>query len=48
MIEIQYQRAIDLLSQHKDKLSQLAELLLEKEVMFNADLVENIWKKTFR
>ncbi len=47
MIENQYQRAIDLLSQHKVKLSQLAELLLEKEVMFNADLVKIFGKRPF-
>ncbi|HET8885166.1 MAG TPA: ATP-dependent zinc metalloprotease FtsH [Salinimicrobium sp.] len=38
IIESQYQRAIDLLSHHKDKLTQLAEILLEKEVIFKDDL----------
>ncbi len=38
IIESQYQRAIDLLSKHKDKLTQLAEILLEKEVIFKDDL----------
>ncbi|PKH50971.1 peptidase M41 [Tenacibaculum sp. Bg11-29] len=47
MIENQYQRAIDLLSEHKDKLSQLAELLLEKEVMFKDDLVKLFGERPF-
>ncbi|TQD38670.1 ATP-dependent zinc metalloprotease FtsH [Haloflavibacter putidus] len=38
IIESQYQRAIALLSKHKDKLTQLAEILLEKEVIFKDDL----------
>lgn len=38
MIEEQYQRAIDLLEHHKDKLTQLANILLEKEVIFKDDL----------
>ena len=47
MIEFQYQRAIDLLSEHKDKLSQLAELLLEKEVMFKDDLLKIFGDRPF-
>ncbi|WP_233897447.1 ATP-dependent zinc metalloprotease FtsH [Tenacibaculum piscium] len=47
MIEIQYQRAIDLLTQHKDKLSQLAALLLEKEVMFKVDLEKIFGERPF-
>lgn len=39
MIEAQYQRAIKILSEHKDQLNQLAEKLLEKEVIFKEDLV---------
>ncbi len=38
IIEKQYQRAIQLLEQNKDKLTVLAELLLEKEVIFKDDL----------
>ncbi len=38
MIEVQYERAIELLSKHKEKLTVLAELLLEKEVIFKDDL----------
>lgn len=38
LIESQYQRAIHLLETNKDKLTQLAEILLEKEVIFKDDL----------
>lgn len=38
LIETQYQRAIDLLSKHKDKLTELAEVLLVREVIFKEDL----------
>ncbi|TVQ77283.1 MAG: ATP-dependent zinc metalloprotease FtsH [Flavobacteriales bacterium] len=38
IIEVQYQRAVDLLTTHKEKLSKLADLLLEKEVIFKQDL----------
>ncbi|MDR6301527.1 ATP-dependent zinc metalloprotease FtsH [Mesonia maritima] len=38
IIETQYQRAVDLLSHHRDKLTELAEILLEKEVIFKDDL----------
>jgi cell division protease FtsH len=44
MIENQYQRAIGLLEAHKDKLTELAERLLEKEVIFKDDL-EKIFGK---
>jgi cell division protease FtsH len=44
IIEKQYKRAIDLLESHKDKLTQLAEVLLKKEVIFKDDL-ENIFGK---
>jgi len=44
IIEEQYQRAINILEENKDKLSQLAEVLLEKEVIFKDDL-ENIFGK---
>lgn len=37
-IEAAYQRAIDLLSKNKDKLVKLADVLLEKEVIFKEDL----------
>ena len=44
MIEKQYSRALDLLETSKDKLIQLADRLLEKEVIFKDDL-ENILGK---
>lgn len=39
LIESQYQRAKQLLSENKDKLEALANILLEKEVIFKEDLV---------
>ena len=47
MIEAQYQRAIDLLETHKEKLTTLAELLLEKEVIFKDDLEKIFGKRPF-
>ncbi|PRX45789.1 ATP-dependent zinc metalloprotease FtsH [Salegentibacter salegens] len=44
LIETQYKRAIDLLTEHKDKLGQLADILLDKEVIFKDDL-ETIFGK---
>ena len=44
IIEQQYQRAIDILEENKEKLTTLAELLLEREVIFKEDL-ENIFGK---
>jgi len=38
MIELAYQNALKLLNEHKDGLTQLAEKLLEKEVIFGEDL----------
>ncbi|TAF45037.1 MAG: ATP-dependent metallopeptidase FtsH/Yme1/Tma family protein [Sphingobacteriales bacterium] len=38
LIESQYQRAIDILRDNKDKLTQLADILIEKEVLFKDDL----------
>jgi len=47
IIEKQYQRAIDLLEKNKDKLSELAERLLEKEVIFKDDLEKIFGKRPF-
>ncbi len=47
MIEAQYVRAIELLKVHKDKLTVLAELLLEKEVIFKKDLEKIFGKRPF-
>ncbi len=49
LIENQYQRALKILEDNKDKLALLAEKLLDKEVIFKEDLVEIFgerpWKK---
>ena len=47
MIEAQYQRAITLLDDNKEKLAILAELLLEKEVIFKDDLEKVFGKRPF-
>jgi len=47
MIEIQYERAIDLLTKNKEKLTVLAKLLLEKEVIFKDDLQKIFGKRPF-
>ncbi|MEX0274785.1 MAG: ATP-dependent zinc metalloprotease FtsH [Flavobacteriaceae bacterium] len=47
IIEEQYQRAIKVLQEHKDKLSILAERLLEKEVIFKEDLEKIFGKRPF-
>ena len=47
LIEGQYQRAIALLELHKDKLHQLADILIEKEVIFKDDLETIFGKRPF-
>ncbi|WP_372755575.1 ATP-dependent zinc metalloprotease FtsH [Mariniflexile sp.] len=47
IIETQYQRAIKLLEEHKDKLIELAEVLLEKEVIFKDNLEKIFGKRSF-
>jgi len=47
LIEGQYQRAINLLEENKDKLVQLADILIEKEVLFKDDLEEIFGKRLF-
>ena len=47
MIESSYQRALNILSENKDKLSELANLLLEKEVIFKDDLEKIFGKRPF-
>ncbi|PWH81750.1 peptidase M41 [Algibacter marinivivus] len=47
IIEEQYQRAIKLLEANKDKLTQLAEVLLEKEVIFKDNLEKIFGKRPF-
>ena len=48
IIEKQYLRAINLLADSKDKLIQLAERLLEKEVIFKDDLETIIGKRPYK
>lgn len=45
LIESQYQRAIQILTENKDKLTQLAEKLLSAEVIFKEDLEEIFGKR---
>ena len=47
IIEAQYARAIEILDDNKDKLTVLAELLLEKEVIFKDDLEKIFGKRPF-
>ena len=47
IIEEQYTRAINVLEDHKDKLIELAERLLEKEVIFKEDLEKIFGKRPF-
>jgi len=47
MIESQYQRALDLLKEHKGKLEVLAKQLLDKEVIFKEDLEKTFGKRPF-
>ena len=47
IIEEQYDRACDLVVKNQDKLTALAERLLEKEVIFKDDLVEILGERPF-
>ncbi len=47
IIETQYHRAIKILSDNKDKLVELAEMLLKKEVIFKDDLEKVFGKRPF-
>ncbi len=47
IIEKQYARAIDILNENKDKLTELAERLLEKEVIFKDDLERIFGKRPY-
>jgi cell division protease FtsH len=47
LIETQYKRAIKILKENKDKLTELAEVLLEKEVIFKDNLEKIFGKRTF-
>ena len=47
LIEGQYQRAIKILEENKEKLNQLADILIEKEVIFKDDLESIFGKRPF-
>ena len=47
IVEKEYRRAIQMLKKHKDKLTELAEHLLEKEVIFKDDLERIFGKRPF-
>ncbi|MBF1097912.1 MAG: peptidase M41, partial [Riemerella sp.] len=47
LIENQYQRAIRILSENKEKLEALADKLIEKEVIFKEDLEEIFGKRAW-
>ncbi|MBA0883981.1 ATP-dependent zinc metalloprotease FtsH [Flavobacterium undicola] len=47
LIESQYDRAIKILEDNKDKLNQLADILIEKEVIFKDDLETIFGKRSF-
>ncbi len=47
LIESQYQRAVNLLKENKDKLIELADVLLEKEVIFKDNLEKIFGKRPF-
>ncbi|MEY2869515.1 MAG: hypothetical protein RIR01_2012, partial [Bacteroidota bacterium] len=47
LIESQYQRAIQILEENKDKLHELADILIEKEVIFKDDLEAIFGKRNF-
>ena len=47
LIETEYQRAIQILSENRDKLELLADILIEKEVIFKDDLETIFGKRPF-
>lgn len=47
LIEEQYQRAIQLLNDNKDKMLKLADILIEREVIFKDDLEDIFGKRPF-
>ena len=48
IVETQFKRAISLLKKHKKKLTELANFLLEKEVIFKEDLVRIFGERPFQ
>ncbi|WP_313599851.1 ATP-dependent zinc metalloprotease FtsH [Epilithonimonas vandammei] len=47
LIETQYQRAVNILTENRDKLNALAQKLLDKEVIFREDLEEIFGKRAW-
>ncbi|MGQ3679682.1 ATP-dependent zinc metalloprotease FtsH [Tenacibaculum discolor] len=47
IIETQYKRAIEILDKNRDKLTELADLLLEREVIFKDDLIKIFGDRPF-
>ena len=47
IMETQYKRAMKILEENKDKLTELAEVLLEKEVIFKDNLEKIFGKRPF-
>jgi cell division protease FtsH len=47
LIEEQYQRAISILEENRDKLIELADILIEKEVIFKDDLMDIFGKRPY-
>ncbi len=48
IIENEYQRALDILKKHKKQLTKLAELLIDKEVIFKDDMEDIFGKRPFK
>ena len=48
LVEEAYQKAVSLLTQNKEKVDQLAHVLLDKEVIFKEDLEKIFGKRTFK
>lgn len=48
IIERQYERAIEILTKNRDKLDKLAEILLDKEVIFKDDMETIFGKRPFK
>jgi hypothetical protein len=43
-----YKRTVELITEHKEQVAQIAELLLEKEVMHQDDLTRVLGERTFK
>ena len=48
IVETQFKRAIELLKKHKKKLTELADYLLDKEVIFKEDLIRIFGERPFQ